>query len=177
MIVLLVILLVLVLLINILLWAPLALEIDSKHSVYRLSWWCLFRADVIPVKGDFMIDGQIFFFRKQWSVMELLAKKGDHKGEAKKSLNERKKKKRRIPLSWKMMKALLRSFKVERFDVSLDTGNVIWNAWLFPLAETLHHALRVKHRGLHISFTGDNRIDLKVTNRAGRMAWALYTHK
>lgn len=171
---LLIIFFVLVLLVTLLLWAPLALEIDSRHSIYQVSWWYLFRAKALPVNDDLIIDGQILFFRKQWSVLEILAKRRVQKEKADK-INAQKKKRGRF--SWRMVKALLGSFKVERLDVSLDTGDVIWNAWLFPLAETLHHALRVRQSGFRINFTGQNYIDLKVTNCAGRMAWALTANK
>lgn len=172
----LIILMVLLPLLVLLLWAPLAIEINSRQSVYRIGWWYLFRASVLPVEDDLLIDGRILFFRKRWSVMELLAKRREKK-ERKREKQKEKKQKRGQRFSWLIAKKVLATTRVERFDVTVDTGDVIWNAIFFPLAETLHYALRMHHPGFRINFVGENHIDLKITNSAGRIAWALTTHK
>lgn len=167
--VLLIISVLLLLMLAVLLWAPLVLELDSRRSVYRLDWWYLLQAHVTPAPDDLFIHGRILFFKKRWSVIELLAKQREKK-EKKAEKKQQRKKKRHF--SWDAVKRILHTFTVHRFDIALDTGDVITNAMLFPLAEVLHHSLRVSHTGFHVNFTGDNHIDLKISNRAGRVAWA-----
>lgn len=152
----------------VLLWAPLVLEFDTRRSVYRLDWWYLLRAWVEPAENDIFIHGQVLFFRRRWSLIELLARRREHKDETKKP--KRKKKSGRF--GWKNVKRLMKTFSVDRFDIAVDTGDVVLNAMLFPIAEVLHYVLNVRHKGFHINFIGDNHLDLKISNRAGRLAWA-----
>lgn len=160
----------LLLIVTVVLWAPLVLELDSSRSVYRLDWWYLIRARVTPAADDLFIDGRILFFKKRWSVIELAAKRSEKK--EKQASKKKKQQKKRSRLSWNAFKRIMHTFTVHRFDIALDTGDVITNAMLFPIAEVLHHSLRVRQGGFHINFVGDNHIDLKISNRAGRVAWA-----
>lgn len=150
-------------LIAILLLAPVELEIDSATNMYRVRWWVLIGARVVPAESDVWIEGRLFGFRKRWSLLEVINKRTDRLGKKDEKKKPKRKKKRQI--SFQTIRKLLKSFKVERFDISMDTGSVMWNAMLFPITEVLHYSLRQKHPGFRINFKGHQHVDLKISNR------------
>lgn len=67
---------------------------------------------------------------------------------------------------WKRMRIqkivrMLRSFKVKRFMIDIDTGNCITNAKLFPIFGFLNYQIGI----FNINFEGRNRMALHLENR------------
>lgn len=154
---------------TVLLWVPLVLELDTRRSVYRIHWWYLAQAHFVPTDGDLIIDGRILGFKKRWSLLKLFVQRRERK-KRREAFGDHKK--RRKHWSWRTVKRLLQSSTIHRFDVAFDTGNVMTNAMLFPIAEVLRHNLLSQHPGIRVNFNGDNHIDLKVSNRPSRIARA-----
>ncbi len=68
---------------------------------------------------------------------------------------------KRRKISPKKILALLRSFKLKRFDLNMDTGDFVLNAKLYPIFNFLdYHA-----GGFNINFQGNNRLVLMASNR------------
>lgn len=61
----------------------------------------------------------------------------------------------------------MNSFQVRRFQLSLDTGDHVLNAWLYPVnfISVLRHRIR-------INFNGENYLAVTVRNRPLRMLYA-----
>ena len=64
------------------------------------------------------------------------------------------------------MVRILKSFRVRRFRVEIDTDDYVLNAYLFPVFHLLSRGR------LQINFNGRNDIQIEITNRIGRIAWA-----
>ena len=82
----------------------------------------------------------------------------------KKEVEVSKKKKRRSFGIRKGM-SVLKSFKVKRFLLDIDSGNCIFNAKLYPLFMFLNHNIR----GFNINFQGRNQLVLDIQNRPIRI--------
>jgi hypothetical protein len=64
--------------------------------------------------------------------------------------------------------ALLRTFRVRRLHVAVDTGNYVYNAQFFPVA----YALQRWGWDVGINWWDQNEIQLEVENRFSRLLWA-----
>lgn len=69
----------------------------------------------------------------------------------------------------RMGSALIKSFKVNRFHLRLDTGDPIWNAWLFPAFALW----RSRGADVAVQFVGGTTLSLDIENSVHRMAGAL----
>jgi hypothetical protein len=68
---------------------------------------------------------------------------------------------RRKRISIKTMIRLLKTFKVKRFFLNIDTGDCIYNAKLYPIVAFLNY--RLGH--FNINFIGKNQLVLCLENR------------
>ena len=60
---------------------------------------------------------------------------------------------------------LIRSFKITRFAIMMDTGDCITNAKLYPVAAFINH-----HYGpCNVNFTNRNLLVLRIENRPIRL--------
>lgn len=66
-----------------------------------------------------------------------------------------------FPMSYRKVKQLVRSFKLKKFYLDLDTGDFTLNAKLYPVFAFLNHY----YGGFHINFQGKNRMVLCLQNR------------
>ena len=64
---------------------------------------------------------------------------------------------------------LLKSFRVRRFRLNIDTDDYILNAYLFPLFVFLNG----ENRRLAVNYQGLTVVDILVTNRVWKILWAL----
>lgn len=72
-----------------------------------------------------------------------------------------KKKKSRFPLTIKQSYRLIKSFKIKRFYLDVDTGDCITNAKLYPVFSLLNF----RKRQFNINFNGRNKLVLHIQNR------------
>lgn len=79
----------------------------------------------------------------------------------KKRKSKKKKKKSRIHLTFKQAYRLIKSFKVKRFYLDLDTGDSITNAKLYPVFSLLNYKLG----NFNVNFNGRNKLVLHIQNR------------
>ena len=69
----------------------------------------------------------------------------------------------------RMGRALLRSFRVRRLHLRVDTGNAVYNAWLFPFFAWWNH----RGYDVAIRFAGGTDLVLDMSNSVHRIAGAL----
>ena len=70
----------------------------------------------------------------------------------------------------KMVKGILRSFKIRKFDLEIDTGDGVYNGLLIPLSFMKNN----EQIRLHINFTGETQLTMIIENKTGRVAWAIF---
>lgn len=152
------ILLALVLLITWILLTPIVVQADTRIPAALVQWGriggCRFWFD-----GEWKLAFRILFFRKTLPVATL-------KGKRKKPRTHPQKKKKKGPPFGKIIQ-VLRSFRVEAWQLAVDTGDYTRNAKLYPF----NHA-PVFREHLWINFTGENYLYLRIRNRPGRILWA-----
>ncbi len=142
-----------------LLFVPVILYIDTQNNTYFVRLKGLVRASVLAdkeelVKVHFRMGPINFNFYP-------LRKKSKTKKKKKEIKKVETKPSKRFPLSYSKVKRLLKSFKLKKFYLDLDTGDFTLNAKLYPVFAFLNHY----YGGFHINFQGNNRVVLCLQNR------------
>lgn len=138
-----------------LLFAPLVLFMDTKDNTYFVELKGLAKASFEPDRLEFLkIRLRIAFMNFDFYPL----RKSDN---TKKKKIEEKKPARKGKISPKKVLALLKSFKLKKFYLNMDTGDFVLNAKLYPIFNFLDY-----HLGrFTINFQGKNRIVLMASNR------------
>lgn len=147
-----------------LLLTPITLKIDSLREQFMLRIWGLGKANLVITEEAFLIRVTLAWWSKNFQVFPSKKKKPEEKKPAK-----TKRKKKKMKWSWRKMIRLLKTFKVKKLRLDLDTDNYILNAYLFPV----FHFLRRPNQSVSINFMGRNECQLEVTNRVGKVLLAL----
>ncbi len=139
-----------------LLLVPIILVINTNSNEYYLQIKGLAKASVeSDVKKVIKIKLKLFFFNYYFYPLMYKAS-----GE-KKKLENNKKKKRKRNIEFKTMLRLLKSFKVQKLLVDIDTGDCILNAKLYPVFGFLNY-----HVGnFKVNFEGRNQLVFQIQNR------------
>ena len=145
-----------------LLWMPIELCIDTRSNQYYLRYGGLVKANV---EGD---EDEIIRLRLRvfWMQFKFYPLRKSKKEKKPKEIPKKKKKKvrDRIPDKRTMLR-LMRSFRVKKFDVELDTGDSVLNAKLYPL----YAVLPFTNIRFGINFEGRNELALVIENRPIRI--------
>lgn len=154
---------VLVLLIVWTLWTPLRVTLDTTTDTYGISWGSLASVRVIPVYQDLEVVLSVAGRRFKWSMIELISKATSDRAktysEARQTSTSRKKSPVRISsLTRKRFYRILKSCRVEHFQLQIDTGDYPLNAMLYPIA-------RKYGSGIDINFSDKNHLELAIKNR------------
>ncbi|MEL6538221.1 MAG: hypothetical protein AAFQ98_22570 [Bacteroidota bacterium] len=146
---------------------PLSLVVDSQKGQYQfcVGRWLTFR--LITWEGLPAVEVKAPFYRKVYDVkaMKALSKKRKDKKEPRK----RKRKRWKVKQVLQMLANLRDSFQVKQLRIVINTGNPVWNAWMYPLP----HLLSMPASRVQVAFHAPSRVVLHVENRVGRMGWAV----
>jgi hypothetical protein len=145
-----------------LLFAPFYLEIDSRAGICRVRFHRLLTASFRIVNDSpcielsmpaytRLIDLNIHRFRKEKKTTKFVTGKRKNK------------------MSMSKLKNLLKSFRLEKLVLNMDTGDMQMNGILYPLFLLASHRMG---RNIGINFTGQNLLQLKVSNNLARLGWA-----
>jgi len=166
-------LLILIILITVLtysLFAPFYLEIDSTKGLFRLRFHHLISARILLEYSSLILEIKSPIWNKR---IDLLAQNESKKKTiSEDKIPEKKKSKSRkkaYKISFKKLKAMLRTFKINIFYVNLDFGDVFLNAKLFPIFLGLRLYTR---KNLKVNFIGENEIKIEIENNMARIIWA-----
>lgn len=140
-----------------LLWMPIVLCIDTITNQYYIHVKGIAKASIESHKEEILIIKlKVFFLSFQFYPLR------KNKGSAKKNKRGKYKIKKRKPkISLRTALRVLKTFKVKRFVLNIDTGDCIYNAKLYPLFAFLNY----KIGGFNINFDGRNQIVLHIQNR------------
>lgn len=144
-----------------LLLMPLELYLDSYQERYYLRMGILARASVEKDPVELLrLHLKVLFMNFYWRPSDLKTahKKPDKTKEVRKTRKVRK-------FNVSLVKRLLRSFKVRRFRLEIDTGNPMLNARLYPLLFLLDR----QAGDIRVNFVNRNHLLLQLTNRPIRL--------
>lgn len=139
------------------LFVPIILRIDTRNQQYYLQLKGIVMCSVMW-KDGIRIRVKLPFYSFEIDPIKSWPKKKKKKRKRSRSSA--------VPVS--RILSVLRSFDVKEFRLDLDTSDVIWNAYLFPVFFFLNS------RGIQsrINYNGQNQLVIHIENRLSNMAWA-----
>jgi hypothetical protein len=149
-----------------LLFAPILVCLDTDKELYSIQFKGFFKMYLEANKTEVLRIKLQTLFRNFYFYP--LREKEHQK---KKIMRIKSKRKWSIPLSTAIR--LLKSFKLKRFNLDIDTSNCITNAKLYPLFALLNY----KYGGFNINFDGRNKLLLYLENRPIRILTSFINFK
>ena len=141
-----------------LLFTPINIYIDTRSNQYYAELKGLAKAsieadkiEIIRIRLKILFKDFYFYPLEAWSTPKKTGKK-------KKVKKGNKSRDRFTP---KTILRLMRSFKIKKWNIDLDTGDCITNAKLYPLFTLINYHFG----GVHINFEGRNHAFLLMRNR------------
>mgnify|MGYP001820375450 CR=1 FL=1 len=139
-----------------LLLTPVSLFIDTRRDKYVIQQKGVVKASVLGDKKEVLkVKLNVLFLKFYLYPLR------SSKSKSKPKIKGKKKSKKRKFLSFKTGLKLLKSFKVKRFRIDIDTGDYIVNAKLYPAFAYLNY----KIGGFNINFQDRNQLVLHIQGR------------
>ena len=145
------------------LFAPILLEIDTHIHLYRFS--------IVPIFRIWWVFDDVFgHFEMSFMDFKMILKK-DENTNAKKIVKTKKirRKKSGFTISFSKIFAVFKSFKVKKWLVNIDTGDMALNGKLFPV---MYLVSVMTDRKTQINFVGNNEAVITIENTCFRMIMA-----
>lgn len=133
------------------LFAPLLVEIDSRNYTYQFRVVPIFRLWWVSDEFFGHPEMSIFGIHKKITFSNLKEKTTQLKQKSTNTLN----------VSFQRFFAIIKSCKVKKCVIDIDTGNMPLNGKLFPLMYMLS---RLTGKKFNINFTGKNEVVLTIKN-------------
>ena len=146
--------------------APFFIEIDSTRSLLRLRFHYLASAAITANKDSIFLRFRIAFLHKN---IDLLKAHSNRKSTSIAVKTNTTRTKKVVVPSAKQVISVLRSFRVQRCHISIDTGSMPLNGVSYP---GLYCLSMMTGKHIMINFTGENIVILKIRNNIGNMLWA-----
>jgi len=141
-----------------LLWMPIILFIDTSSNQYFVQLKGLTKISVEKhIKEIVRIRMRVLFMNFYYYPLRKRTKETSKKLDSKPTKNLKK----RRSYSFKTIYRLLRSFKIKRFFVDVDTGDFVTNAKLIPLFTLLNYTIA----NFKVNFEGRTHMALHMQNR------------
>lgn len=148
-----------------LLLAPFYIEVDSRKNIYRIRFHRVAKIWIWATQESLFAELQLLGWHKQ---IDLLVK--TEKKEFQKEKNE-KKKSHGIPI--RKVSAILQSFRLSSFTLSIDTGDMALNGLLYPWFLLIGRWMR---KDIRVTFDNENEILFQIENNLYRLIRAYVTH-
>jgi hypothetical protein len=143
--------------------SPLELRLDTRTPYVSLRWVSIGKAIIAYDNDRWLLKVRILFFSKKWELEKLILK-----ATAKKRTRKIKQKRKRKRNKWlKKMMSAAKTFRITKWQIAVDTGDSVKNAWLYALnfyPHTYHH--------LYINFVDENYLLLEFRNVPWKLAYA-----
>ena len=145
-----------------LLLAPLQLQIDTRIPEISFRWISVGKAKIVYEQDKWWLKISVFFFFKQWDLEGLIFKP------KKKVRKNRPKTKRGLSKWLRKLFKLLKTFRVTKWRIAIDTGDDVRNAWLYSL--NFYPGIR---RHFCVNFFDESYLLLEIRNAPWKMVYAL----
>lgn len=139
-------------------FSPIIIQVDTRVPKAELRWISIGKV-VFWYEAEWWLSFRILFFRKKIRLASITVS-------PKKIEKKRRQKTSKISLLRKMLK-MLRAFRIQEWQLSIDTGNYLYNAWLYPV-----NFLPYSYGHLHINFNNENYFFIKVRSSPWKMIYA-----
>lgn len=143
-----------------LLLTPMILAIDTRIPEIRFLWKGIGNAAINYKDERWLLRFRILFYSKEIQLRSI--KRGKKKQE------KRKRKKTNPRKIFGKILAVVKTFSVPVWRISIDTGNYVYNAWLYPL----NYFIGAEH--CHINFHEENYLVFELRNNLARMLYAWF---
>lgn len=144
-------------------YAPLFFEINSATGLFRVRFHHFASLNLLLKDETIIMYVKFLWWKKYFDLLEVnFLKKTPIKNGRKNSQN----------ISFKKIKALLKSFKIKEFDVSICFSDMTVNGILYPVFYLFGFYLKKK---ITINFIEENKIILVLENNLARMSWAYFS--
>jgi len=141
-----------------LLFAPVFIEINTASELFRIRFHQLLSATLLFTEKSILIELKLV----RWSTqVNLFATQ-------KKTVEPVIKERKRKNISVSTVIALIKSFRIKEFLLTLDTGNMPLNGLLFPAFQLLGKRFK---QNISINFLNNNILILQIENK---IAWILW---
>lgn len=151
-----------------LLFTPIRLKIDSLAKQFYVQVWGVATCRLVWQEGP-LLRVEVLFFRFTIDPMRKRDTRGKTLDVRQETEDARRGKKSRMG-QLKRFLNVLRSFEVKAFRLDLDTSDVLWNGYLYPVFFFLNSA----KTPMHINYEGRVELLLHIENRLARMLWAYW---
>jgi len=145
-----------------LLLAPLQLQIDTRIPEISFRWISVGKAKIVYEQDKWWLKISVFFFFKQWDLEGLIFKP------KKKVRKNRPKTKRGLSKWLRKLFNLIKTFRVTKWQIAIDTGDDVRNAWLYSL--NFYPGIR---RHFCVNFFDESYLLLEIRNAPWKMVYAL----
>ena len=141
-----------------LIFSPIIIQFDTRVPKAELRWISIGKV-LLWYEGEWWLSFRILFFRKKISLASISIS-------PKKIEKKRRQKTNRALLLRKMFR-VLKIFRIQEWQLSIDTGNYLYNAWLYPV-----NFLPYSYGHLYINFNNENYFFIKVRSSPWKMIYA-----
>ncbi len=142
-----------------LLFIPIILNIDTRTNLYYLNIKGLAKASLERHDTELLrINLRALFRNFYFFPLKSKAKKSTKKSGLQKFTSKKRNNRKRVKTLWRLM----RSFRVNKMFIDIDTGDCIYNAKLYPVFAFLNY----RYGGFHVNFENRNQLVLQIQNRA-----------
>lgn len=155
---LLIILIIIVFVISYILFAPFYVAINSINGTLTIRFHNVFTAQLYISNDSLFLDLKVAGFRKKIDLFSKTPKK--------KKISEHTINKRSRSISFRKIKGIISSFKVNTFYLSISFDNMLLNGILYPLCTYLKVSSKKK---VEINFINKNEIILEIENNFYRI--------
>jgi hypothetical protein len=144
--------------------APLEFQIDTRTPQASLRWLSIGKAIVVCENDKWWVRMRVLFFHKQWDLEKLIFSEKKKKNRGKQIQKGRKKREMK---RLRRFVNLLKTFKVTKWQIAIDTDDYVGNAWLYAL-----NFFPYTRQHLYINFADENYLVLKIRNAPWKLAYA-----
>jgi hypothetical protein len=150
----------------ILLWillGPVIIFLDTDRDRYFLALPGIFKAAVEPAEELFHIRGWILFIPFRYNPFLRKKRKRQKRAEVVPAIMRPKK----ISGGMRMAADAVRSFRIRKLVLDIDTDDFMLNAWLVPVFSFVNN----KNIEMRVNFEGTASMHLEMRNRMATLLW------
>lgn len=144
-----------------LIFASFYLEIDSSKELLQFRYSRIASLRVKIINSSLILDLKILGWQKRIDPFKTTKKV------SKPAKPKTKKKKRNIP--FKKIIAVIKSFRINKCSLNIDSGDVALNGMIYPVFWGFSN---ISNQDFRINFTNQTELKLEVENKLGRIMWA-----